>query len=327
MGQKAHLCHYVDRDDCDVVAIAEPRAETAQLVAGRYGIPRIYPDHRAMLAAEQLDGVVASQPFAHHATLLPELYPQVRHILTEKPLAIEAGAGARLAEAAAANDCTHMVAYHKRCDPATRAAKATIDRLKASRELGPLQYVRIQMPSGDWIANGFDGLLSAGDRVAGTMPQEVPSGMFTGASYDSYVHFVNYYIHQVNLMRHLLGEDYTVRYADPSGVLLACASKSGIPGVIEMTPYQTTRAWEEEALIAFATINQAGTVEVYADPDRATEPTRTVPTLPWRSAMQEQAATFIAVCRGDQEPPCDAASAVKDLQTAAEYITLLEATR
>ncbi len=40
-------------------------------------------------------------------------------------------------------------------------------------------------------------------------------------TYDAYITFVNYYIHQVNLMRHLLGEPYRVTYADPSGVLLA----------------------------------------------------------------------------------------------------------
>ena len=49
MGQMAHLRNYVDLDDCEVVAIAELRAETARLVARRYGIEKVYPSHGAML--------------------------------------------------------------------------------------------------------------------------------------------------------------------------------------------------------------------------------------------------------------------------------------
>ena len=66
-----------------------------------------------------------------------------------------------------------------------------------------------------------------------------------------YVAFVNYYIHQVNLMRHLLCEPYHVTYAEKTGVLLAVKSESGVPGVIEMTPYRTTIDWQESALVCF----------------------------------------------------------------------------
>ena len=54
-----------------------------------------------------------------------------------------------------------MIAYHKRSDPATMFAKAEIDKLKQSGELGKLRYVRITMPPGDWIASGQ--FINAGD--------------------------------------------------------------------------------------------------------------------------------------------------------------------
>ena len=63
MGQCAHLRNYVTIPGCQVVAVAELRESLARQVATRYGIPGIYTDHQAMLAAEDLDGVVASQPF------------------------------------------------------------------------------------------------------------------------------------------------------------------------------------------------------------------------------------------------------------------------
>ena len=64
MGQMAHLRNYVTLEDCEVVAIAELRPKTRELVARRYGVAKTYADHREMLATEELDGVVASQPFA-----------------------------------------------------------------------------------------------------------------------------------------------------------------------------------------------------------------------------------------------------------------------
>src|SRR5207244_7374742 len=84
MGQLAHIRSYaLLHEECELVALAEPRPRTAELVAARYGIGRVYRDHRELLESEQLDGVVAPQKFTHHAALLPELYPHVRHLFTE----------------------------------------------------------------------------------------------------------------------------------------------------------------------------------------------------------------------------------------------------
>jgi predicted dehydrogenase len=333
MGQMAHLRNYVTCEECEVVALAEVRAETAALVAQRYGVGKVYPDHRAMLAAESLDGVVASQPFDRHAVLLPEVYPAVKCVFTEKPLAVSVAAGESLAQAAKAAGCVHMVGYHKRSDPATAYAKAVIDAWRQSGDMGKLRYVRILMPAGDWIANGFAGLLSAGDK-APAFEREPALADMDAATAREYVSFVNYYIHQVNLMRWLLGEPYRVAYAEKSGVLLAVESASGVAGTIEMTPYRTTIEWEEEALVAFekgyvklglpapVAVNRCGSVEVYTDPGNGVTPQRQSPTLPWVHAMRQQALNFVKVCKGEIAPPCAAAEAVEDLRMAREYVRL-----
>ena len=335
MGQMAHLANYVAIEACQVVALAEVRPELGRLVAERYGIGKVYRDHREMLAAEQLDAVVASQPFAAHASLLPELYDHVKHLFTEKPLAVSAQAGERLAAQAEQAGCIHMVGYHKRCDPAVIRAKETIDQWRSSGEMGPLKYVRITMPPGDWIAGGFDGLVHSDEPRPSIASEPAPSDM-DQATYKHYVGFVNYYIHQVNLMRHLLGEPYRVAYADPSGVLIATESDSGVSGVIETSPYRTTLGWKESALVAFErgyvrirlpaplAVNRAGSVEIYADPGDGQAPQRTFPTMPPVHAMHQQAINFVQVCRGKMAPPCAAAEAVDDLDIARNYITMLQ---
>jgi len=226
-----------------------------------------------------------------------------------------------------------MVGYHKRSDPATACAKAEIDRLKATGELGALRYVRILMPAGEWIAGGFTDLIDAGDPK-GDLEYDPPAGDMDEETRKAYLSFVNYCIHQVNLMRHLLGEPYEVTYADPSGVLLAGRSEGGVACTIEMSPYRTTVAWEESALVAFETgyvkltlpaplaVNRPGAVETLRDPGGGHQPLVSRPHLPRLSAMRRQAINFLNFAAGRDPAPCDAAEALEDLIVARDYIRL-----
>ncbi len=331
MGQLAHLRSYTTLPDCQVVALAEGRPELAQRVAARYGIERIYRDHRAMLEAERLDGVVAPVPFAQHASLLPDLYEGCGHIFTEKPVAVGPDTGQRLADAARSAGCVHMVGYHKRADPAVSWAIGQIGRWRGSGEAGKLRYVRIIMPAGDWIGGGNAGYLKS-DEPPAKLAAEAPPAELGAEAGAAYVSFVNYYIHQVNLLRYLLGERYEVSHVDPSGVLLVAESQSGVPGLIEMSPYQTATAWEEEALVAFdhgyvrvalpppLSRNRAGHVEAYLDRPGGTEARREIPALPYVDAMAAQAARFVAVCRDEIAPLCSVLEAAEDLTVAYDYI-------
>jgi predicted dehydrogenase len=151
------------------------------------------------------------------------------------------------------------------------------------------------------------------------------------AAFKEYTKFVNYYIHQVNLMRYLLGEPYRVTWADPSGVLLAGQSARGAACVIEMTPYRTTLGWQESALVCFEkgyvrlelpaplAANRAGRVTVFRDPGEDAAPETRAPQLPPVHAMRQQAANFLAAIR---PPPCGAEEALEDLRVARAYLRL-----
>jgi predicted dehydrogenase len=333
MGQCAHLRNYVTVPGCEVAAIAELRPGLAQKVAARYGIERVYPSHAEMLTNERLDGIVASQPFNRHGQLVPELVEAGVPVFTEKPLAASVEVGEKIAAAVRASGTWHMVGYHKRSDPATMRAKAEIERLTESGELGALRYVRILMPAGDWVAGGFCDLITS-DDPAPELTYDPPASDMDADTYNQYGAFVNYYIHQVNLMRHLLGEPYQVTYADPSGVLLAGQSSSGIACAIEMTPYATTIDWQESALVAFEhgyvklelpaplASNRPGRVELFRDPGKGATPEVMAPQLPWVHAMRQQAMNFVAAIRGEMKPMCEAEEALEDLRVARQYIKL-----
>ncbi|MHB1294357.1 MAG: Gfo/Idh/MocA family protein [Anaerolineae bacterium] len=334
MGQCAHLKNYVTLSNCRVVALAEIREGLGRQVGARYGIPGVYQDFRDMLAHEELDAIVAPQPFNRHATLLPQLLEYGKPLFTEKPLAASVAGGELILDCLRKSGAWHMLGYHKRSDPATMWAKAEIERLKQTGELGKLRYVRIIMPAGDWVAGGFNDLIRS-DEPMPQLEMDPPAADLDAKTYKEYVSFVNYYIHQVNLMRHLLGEPYKAAYADPSGVLLAVQSESGVCGTIEMSPYTTSVDWQESALVAFEhgylrinlpaplSSNRPGVVEVYRDPGKGVTPEMVTPQLPWVHAMRQQAMNFVSAVKGEMRPMCEATEAIEDLRVARDYIRLV----
>ena len=331
MGQCAHLRNYISNPDCEVVAIAEIRPDLARKVAARYGIPRVYSTYEEMLANEQLDAMVASQPFVRHGQLMPELLKAKIPLLSEKPLAGSIEQAEKILQALDASGTIYMVGYHKRSDPAIMYAKAEIDRLKASGELGALRCVRIIMPPGDWVAAGFTDLIT-GDDPQPDLTFDPPASDMDEDTYNAYVSFVNYYIHQVNLMRHLLGEPYALKFVAKSEAMLAVESASGVAGVIEMATYSTSIDWHESALVTFEhgyvkvdlpaplANNRPGRVEIFRDPGNGETPQTIVPSLPWVHAMRQQSINFVKAVKGEIAPPCEAHEALEDLKIARDYI-------
>jgi predicted dehydrogenase len=330
MGQLAHIRSYaLLHDECELVALAEPRPRTAELVAARYGIARVYRDHRELVSSEELDGIVAAQPFRYHAALLPELYPHVRHLFTEKPLAATAAAADRLARLADEHGCVHMLGYHRRSDPATAEAKRTTDAWKESGELGALRYLRICYSDGDWVANARPAWIDTGEEPPPLPAEEIPGDEDTRRELAI---GADQLVHPLNLLRHFLGEPYRVVFAHASGRLYAFESESGIPATIEVAPYRVSVGLDEELLVAFErgyvrlrpapslARNRAGTLEVYRDPGGGAMPESTSPQLPWIDPMQAQAANFLRVCRGEAPPPADAAEAAQDLHLVEDAV-------
>ena len=254
-----------------------------------------------------------------------------------------------------------MIGYHKRSDPATMYAKAEIDRLKKTGELGKLKYVRITLAGNDWMNNGFFDIIRSNDPRP-DLKHDDPAQDMNEEEYRRYISFVNYYIHHVNLMRHILGESYAVKFVSGSEAMFAVSSKSGVDGVVEMTPYCGRLEWDETSLACFEhgyvrletpcplSINRPGSVELFRDaelqqkkvpaPEKwigqaeftgfaETEPAKgataqkIVPSLPWIHAMRQQAMNFLSAIRGELQPLCGAEEALEDLKVARQYLKLL----
>lgn len=335
MGQLAHMTNYLNLpEECEVVALAEPRPELAQSVSTRYAIPHVFASHEELLASGLVDAVVASQPYTRHSILIPDILRAGIPVLTEKPVTLSVAAGEELVKLGQDLGSLHMVGYHKRSDPAMEYAKRIVDEWKQSGEFGKLRYIRITMPPGDWTAATDAPIGTSEPGIAGHLePLPAEFSEANGRKYDA---FVNYYIHQVNAFRFLLGESYKVTYADRSETLLVGESESGVCVTLEMAPYSTSIEWHEGILVAFEqgfikvdlpaplVRQQSGQVTVMRDNGKDV-PSYTTPVMPNVSAMRNQARNFLAAVRGERPAPCSAPEALEDLKLARNYIRLLEA--
>lgn len=329
MGQCAHLKNYVLIPECEVVAICEKKNLLASKVAERYGIKKVYNDFTVMLENEEFDAIVASQPFTRHLVVLREILKAGKPVFIEKPLANCVENGEKIIKEIEKSGTWVMVGYHKRNDPAVIYAREKIEKFKETLEIGRMKYIRIMMPPGDWIEGGFNDLIKT-DETIFLDYDPVPENM-DEKTFQFYTQLVNYYIHQINLMRYLMGESYQVKYAERSRVLMAVESQSGIPGVIEMAPYATKIGWQEKAWVFFEkgfieislpaplTRNRAGSLKIYRD---TPEPETLTPHLPPVSAMYQQAVNFIQSVKGIAKPACTAQESLEDLKIALQYVRL-----
>lgn len=331
MGQMAHLSNYaVLKDECEVVAIAEPRKQMAQLVASRYGVPEVFSSHLELLEHSAVDAIVAPQPFRNHPHVIPDILLAGIPVLTEKPLCLTVREGSHMVQIGEKHGSLHVIGYHKRSDPAVEYAKRVIEEWKESGSYGDLQYIRITMPPGDWVG-GADQPLSSEEPYPSLQLEPGPDS-YTDKMTQMLDSFVNYYIHQVNMFRHLLGENYRLTFGDRRGIVLNGESDSGITVTLEMAPYHTSHEWEEQILVGFRhgyvrivlpaplARQRAGKVTIKKDNATVGEALTYEPILPNVSAMRNQARNFLAAVRGDRSAPCTAKEALQDLIFAQSYV-------
>ncbi len=107
-----------------VADINEPQAATAAAQAGKIAS---YPDHRALLARQDLDAVIIATPTNTHAEIIRDAAEAGKHIFCEKPLALT------LEDCDAAITATQkakvklQVGFMRRFDRAYAAAKQKIE--------------------------------------------------------------------------------------------------------------------------------------------------------------------------------------------------------
>jgi predicted dehydrogenase len=114
------------------VAVARARAELAAEFAERHGARRWYGDWRELLRDPEIDAVYVATPVRQHAEQAAAAAEAGKHVLCEKPMALDVAGCRRMVEAARQHGVRLGVAYYRHHYPVV----ARLRELLASGEIG-----------------------------------------------------------------------------------------------------------------------------------------------------------------------------------------------
>ncbi len=259
MGQLVHLPNFTEMDGCEVVALADRRPRLARLVAERFGIPVIRGSHEELCADETIDAIVQITSDDAHAPVAIDALNAGKHVYLEKPMATNLSDARRMVEVAERNGRQLMVGYMKRFDTGVEMARSIIDELKSSGELGGITHARGYCFAGDWVCNAGTPIRT--DETYPEIEPRPPEGLEEDRIRDLY-DFNNLYCHNINLMRHLLGEVRELRFASIDGpTQLMVLAMEGCDAVLELGRL-TANFWDEGVKVYF----EDGWVDIQTPP-------------------------------------------------------------
>ncbi len=135
--QVVHLPMFSERPDVDVVAVSDPDTLKAEALAARFQVPRVRSDEE-ILADDEIQAAAICTPNHLHESLAVEALERGKHVLVEKPLAMNAEGVQRVLDAAAASGRHLAVGMNHRFRPDVGALASFV----AGGELGDLYAVR-----------------------------------------------------------------------------------------------------------------------------------------------------------------------------------------
>ena len=143
---RAHLPAIAANPDAGLVAIADPNEANRGRAAEVFAPPAVYDNHREMLQAEQLDGVVVAVPHTRHFDIARDALQHDLHVLLEKPMVLTADHARELLQTAAEHDRQVIVGYPWHYNDQVNRARGWI----ASGAIGDLLYVHSLFASIVW---------------------------------------------------------------------------------------------------------------------------------------------------------------------------------
>ena len=143
-GQVAQMRHLPaleklqDEGKVRLLALCDVHAEKLALLSQKFGVPHTFTDYREMLALPEIDAVVVCTPNFLHKQPVLDAFAAGKHVLCEKPLAINAMEGAEMVAAGRAASRQFQVAYNLRFGPGAQAVRRFID----DGRLGEIYHAR-----------------------------------------------------------------------------------------------------------------------------------------------------------------------------------------
>ncbi|TME87453.1 MAG: Gfo/Idh/MocA family oxidoreductase [Chloroflexi bacterium] len=326
-----HL-HYLRElsDRYEIAAVCDLSRTVVDSVGEAYGVDRRFTDWTALLEVP-LDAVLVLTTGSHEPMAVAAAQAG-RHVFIEKPIALSEAEGEAIIAAGKKAGVRLMVGYMKRYDP---AVERMADEL---RDLRPLRFARsttAEYPLKWYVAHypivrGTDidartvATLQGDDEARVTAAIQVTDPVLRYAYRHS---LLDSMIHDINLMRALLGEPNALRFASVAqeGISLfldfppAAAAMHWVNLTDGVARYQQEFAFfypERRATLVFPSPFLRGApVELVLEGGSQEGPRswRTVETISFESAFKRELLEFYGCITQDREPRTTAEDAVRDV--------------
>ena len=120
ISQSVHIPGFQLCSEAAVTAVAGRRKEQVAAVGDRFGIPHRFTDWREVIRHPEVDAVVIATPPHLHHEIAVAAAKAGKHVLCEKPVAVNAGQVEEMTRAAESARIRHMIAFTFRFSPGLR---------------------------------------------------------------------------------------------------------------------------------------------------------------------------------------------------------------
>ena len=137
----AHLPGYSQiPDECEIYALCDIDAKALNTTGDKYSVARRFEDYNDLLKLDEIDAVSVCTPnYVHYSATMAALKAG-KHVLCEKPIAMNAVEAAEMVATARANSRILQIGYNSRFAPNNQVLKQFIE----AGELGEIYYARAQ---------------------------------------------------------------------------------------------------------------------------------------------------------------------------------------
>lgn len=278
-----------------LAAVGSRRKEQAEAFAEQYKIPTSYDSYEALLADKTIEAVYIGTPHPFHAEWSIKAAQAGKHVLCEKPLAMNVGEVQDMLDAAREHKVLLMEAFMYRCHPQTHRILQIIQK-------GIIGQVRV-------IRSSF-----SFDRDLGLQHRLFNKDLGGGGILDLGCY-------PVSMSRLLAGAAVGKPYAEPDEVLVAAClgEKSGVDEYASAV-LRFPGGILAELSCGIRVERESGTLVIYGSEGRLEVPS------PWHCGMTAGETELFHYRNGSQEPEAIKVRSITSLY-ASEVETFSEAVR
>ena len=138
-------------EDAELAAVASRNLEKSKEFAKEYDCPKAYSSYDAIINDPEIDILYIATPHSSHASLTIQALQHNKHVLCEKPIALNYSDALQMITASKANNKFFMEAFWTRFNPSFREAFSKIKK----GEIGEVKYINADFA---FYADNLDGI-------------------------------------------------------------------------------------------------------------------------------------------------------------------------